>query len=122
MSEAELAYREERIQNFWVRMMEVFSTGCLEYTINTPLPQIVSDEALIEAEQRVLWHLTAGGACVIVGRCGFHLLAGRARLLKVFVHASRPFRIERMMKFYGAGDKTAAEKMIDSTDRISEGD
>jgi cytidylate kinase len=47
-------------------------------------------------------------------------LAGRARLLKVFVHASQPFRIARMMNFYGAATKTEAEEMIDSTDRDRE--
>ncbi len=120
MSEDELAHREERIQNFWVRMMEAFSTGCFEYTLNAPPPRVVTDDALVATERRVLWQLTAGGSCVIVGRCGFHLLAGRARLLKIFVHASRPFRIARMMKFYGAASKTKAEEMIDSTDRDRE--
>jgi cytidylate kinase len=121
MSEAELAHREERIQNFWIRTMEAFSSSCFEYMISSaPLPRVITDDALIEAEQRVLWQLTAGGSCVIVGRCGFHLLAGRSRLLKVFVHASQPFRIARMMKFYGAATKAEAEEMIDSTDRDRE--
>ncbi len=120
MSESELANREERIQNFWVRVMETFSTGCFEYTVSPHLPRTVSDDALFEAEQRVLKHLAAKGPCVIVGRCGFHLLAGHTRLLKVFVHASRSFRIARMMKFYGAANKTQAEQMMDSTDRDRE--
>ena len=120
MNETELAHREERIQNFWVRTMEAFSTGCFEYAISAPPPRVVTDDALIKAEQRALLRLAAEGSCVIVGRCGFHLLAGRARLLKVFVHASQPFRIARMMKFYGAATKTEAAEMIDSTDRDRE--
>ena len=70
MSEAELAHREERIQSFWVRMLEAFSTGCPEYMMSTPPPKIVSDERLIEAEQRVLLRLSTQGSCVVVGRCG----------------------------------------------------
>jgi cytidylate kinase len=120
MSEAELAHREERIQSFWARMVESFSTGCPEFLMTTPPPRIISDEALIDAEQRVLPRLAAEGSCVIVGRCGFHLLAGRARMLNLFVHASRPFRIARMIKLYGAGNPTTAEEMIDSTDRNRE--
>ncbi len=120
MSEAELAHREERIQSFWARMVESFSTGCPEFMMSTPPPRIISDEALIDAEQRVLPRLVAEGSCVIVGRCGFHLLAGRARMLNLFVHASRPFRIARMIKLYGAGNPTTAEEMIDSTDRNRE--
>jgi cytidylate kinase len=84
------------------------------------LPRIVSDDALIATEQRVLLHLASRGPCIIVGRCGFHFLAGRAKLLNVFVHASRSFRIERMMKYYAYSNKREAEKMIDSTDRDRE--
>ncbi len=120
VSESELSHREERIQSFWVRMMENFSTGSPEHLICGSLPRAISDDALIEAEQRVLLGFAARGSCVIVGRCGFHALAGRAQLLNVFVYASRAFRIERMMKCYAAVNKTEAEDMIDNTDRERE--
>ena len=120
ISEAEVAGREDRIKSFWVRIMETFSAGCPEYMMSNPPPRIISDDTLIETEQRVLLHLAAGGSCVIVGRCGFHLLAGRAPLLNVFVHASRSFRIERMIKLYGASSRSVAEEMIDETDQNRE--
>jgi cytidylate kinase len=120
MSEAELAHREERIQSFWVRMVEAFSTGCPEYMMSTPPPKIISDERLVEAEQQVLLRLSAQGSCVIVGRCGFHLLARRARLLNIFIHAPSRFRIERMTRLFGAANETVASEMMESTDRDRE--
>ena len=116
MSEAELSFREERIQSFWVRLMEAFSTSCAEYTLSTPPPRVISDDRLIEAEQRVLTRLASRGSCVIVGRCGFHVLKEHARTLNVFIHASKSFRIDRMIKFYGAANDTKAEKMIERAD------
>jgi CMP/dCMP kinase len=116
MTEAELSHREESIQSFWVRLMEVFSTTCAEYTLSTPPLRIISDDRLIEAEQRVLLRLVSRGSCVIVGRCGFHVLKEKSRLLNVFVHAPKIFRIERMIKFYGAHDESQAREMIKRTD------
>ncbi|MBU0992531.1 MAG: cytidylate kinase-like family protein [Proteobacteria bacterium] len=117
MTEADLAHREERIKSFWIRLIETFSTTCPEYIISTtPPPPIISDDKLIEAEKRVLLQLAAQGSCVIVGRCGFHVLGGQARLLNIFIHAPRRFRIERLIKFYGADSETIASQLIDSMD------
>jgi cytidylate kinase len=120
MSEDQLAGRDERVQNFWVRMMESFSADSPEHLICNPPFRIISDDALIEAEQRVMLRLARRGSCVIVGRCGFHMLADIAPMLNVFVHASRSFRIERMIQHYAAANETIAEEMIDSMDRIRE--
>jgi cytidylate kinase len=119
-SEEQLADRDERVQSFWVRMMASFSADSPEHLICTPPFQIISDDALIEAEQNVMLRLARRGSCVIVGRCGFHLLAGVAPMLNVFVHASRPFRIERMIRHYAAADERAAEAIIDEMDRTRE--
>lgn len=120
MEEAELSHREERIQGFWTRLMENFAPGCPEHMICESIPRTVSDDALIEAEQRVLLRFASRGSCVIVGRCGFHLLRERTRSLNIFVYASREFRIERMLKYYAAADRAAAREMIDDTDRQRE--
>lgn len=119
-SEEQLANRDERVQGFWVRMMASFSADSPEHLICSPPFQIISDDALIEAEQKVMVRLARRGSCVIVGRCGFHLLAGVAPMLNVFVHATRPFRIGRMITHYAAADEEMAQKMIDEMDRTRE--
>jgi cytidylate kinase len=117
MTEDELAHREERIQSFWIRMLEAYASSSPEYTLGTPPLKVFSDDRLIDAEKHVLLRLCSRGPCVIVGRCGFWVLKDQARLLNVFVHAPRWFRIERMIKFYGAQSPEAADEMIDQTDR-----
>ena len=116
MREEDLSFREERIQGFWVRLMELFSTSCPEYTMSTPPLRVISDDRLIEVEQQVMARLASRGSCVIVGRCGFQILKEQARLLNIFVHAPKPFRIQRMMRFYGARTENEAGEMTDRTD------
>jgi cytidylate kinase len=113
---SELIRREERTQTFWVKLLQTFATGCPEDIQSPPPLRLISDDELITAEHKVLLKLAARGSCVIVGRCAFHRLRGRARLINVFVHAQRDFRIGRVMQVYHAPDPEAAKQMIDRTD------
>jgi len=113
---SELVRREERTQSFWTQLLHAFATGCPEDIQSPPPLRLVSDDELIAAEHRVLLKLAARGSCIIVGRCAFHRLKGRARLINIFVHAQRGFRIGRVMQVYHAPDPKAAEQMIDRTD------
>jgi len=116
ISDTELVRREERTQSFWAKLLETFATGCPE-DIQSPLPlRLISDDELIAAEHKVLLRLAARGSCVIVGRCAFHRLKEQARLVNIFVHAERGYRIRRVMQVYHAADPRAAEQMIDRTD------
>jgi cytidylate kinase len=116
ISNSELIGREERTQSFWAKLLEVFATGSPEDIQSPPPLRLISDDELIAAEHRVLLRLAARGSCVIVGRCAFHRLKGRARLINIFVHAERGYRIRRVMQIYHAADPQAAERMIDRTD------
>jgi cytidylate kinase len=116
ISDSELIRREERTQSFWAKLLEVFATGCPEDIQSPPSLRLISDDELIAAEHKVLLKLAARGSCVIVGRCAFHRLKGRARLINIFVHAERDYRIRRVMQVYHAPDPEAAEQMIDRTD------
>ena len=61
MNETDLSHREERIQSFWIRTFEAFTTGCPEFMMSSPPLRIISDERLIDAEQRVLLRLVDRG-------------------------------------------------------------
>ena len=113
---SELVRREERTQSFWTQLLHAFATGCPEDIQSPPPLRLISDDELIAAEHKVLLKLAARGSCVIVGRCAFHRLKGRARLINIFIHAERGYRIRRMMQVYHAPDPQAAEQMIDRTD------
>jgi cytidylate kinase len=116
MSDSELARREERTQSFWTNLLETFATGCPEDIQSPPPLRLISDEELIAAEHKVLLRLAASGSCVIVGRCAFHCLKGRARLVNIFVHAEHDYRIRRVIEVYRAPGPEVAEEMIRRTD------
>lgn len=51
------------------------------------------------------------GSCVIVGRCAEYVLADNPQLLRVFVHADRAAKIERICRMKGLKEKDAAVLM-----------
>jgi len=115
-SDAELAWREERVQGFWARLVQSFATGCPEDIQSPPPVRLISDDELLAAENRALVKLASRGSCVIVGRCAFYRLKGRAPLFNLFVHADRHYRVQRVMQVYHAADPEAAVRMIERTD------
>jgi len=116
LDETELEGRDERLQSFWDKLISVFALGGVD-GIYAPPPRWVSDEQLVETERRLICELAAKGSCVVLGRGGFHLLRGRAKLLNVFVHAPLSFRIQRVMSIYRAKSKREAAEMIDRSDQ-----
>lgn len=60
--------------------------------------------------------LTAQGPCIIVGRCGNHILRDHPGLIDVFLCASKKDRIARIMKRYEIPEKDAASA-VRSTDQ-----
>jgi len=116
LEETELEDRDERVQSFWDRLISVFALGGVD-AIYTPPLRWVSDEQLVETEQRLICELAVKRPCVVLGRGGFHLLRGRAKLLNVFVHAPLSFRIQRVMNIYRVDSKREAAEMIDRSDQ-----
>ena len=116
LEETDLEGRDERVQSFWDRLISVFALGGVD-GIYTPSPHWVSDEQLVETEHRLICEFAVKGPCVVIGRGGFHLLRGRAKLLNVFVHAPLSFRIQRVMSIYRVNSKREAAEMIDRSDQ-----
>jgi len=116
LEETELEDRDERVQSFWDKLISVFALGGVD-GIYTPPQRWVSDEQLVETEQRLICELAVKRPCVVLGRGGFHLLRGRAKLLNVFVHAPLSFRIQRVMNIYRVDSKREAAEMIDRSDQ-----
>lgn len=114
--EGELEDRDGRLQSFWEKLIAVFAMGAAE-GVYTPPPRWISDELLIETQNRIVRELASKGPCVVVGRGAFYFLRGRAKLLNVFIHAPVDFRIRRIMSIYGAQNQKEAAEMIDRSDQ-----
>ncbi len=68
------------------------------------------------AQAEVIRELADEGPCVIVGRCSDYILEDRPKLLKVFLYADLPSRVERCVEEYGL-PADEMEKRIRRQDR-----
>ena len=115
-NETELSAREERISTFWERMMQTFCYGVPEAGYNPPPLRPVADDELFAAESKVIRKLAESCSVVIVGRAGSQILKGFPNLVSVFLHASKDFRIKRVMEIYNITDTRQAEEIVTDSD------
>lgn len=52
--------------------------------------------------------------CVLIGRCGNYITKDRADTLRVFIHADRQFRVERVAKENHISEEKAARKIAET--------
>ena len=57
-----------------------------------------------KAQCKIILQLAEKEPCVIVGRCADYILRDKADCLRVFIHADKDFRMNRIIKVYGEPD------------------
>ena len=67
----------------------------------------VTTDDIFEAEVEILKGFAEMGSCVIAGRSGFFVLRDHPNILNVFISASLPKRIERVMKKQELSEESA---------------
>lgn len=55
----------------------------------------------ILAQDKVIRKIADMGSCVIVGRAADYVLRGRKDVVRVFIHAPKPYRVRKVMEMYG---------------------
>ncbi len=70
----------------------------------------------IEAQYRIINSIAENGSCVIVGRAADHVLQDRDNVVRIFIHAPKEYRIQRVMDIYGDSRKEA-ERNIRHSDK-----
>lgn len=55
----------------------------------------------IAAQDKAINMIADRGSCVIVGRAADYVLRGRDKLVRVFIHAPRSYRVKKVMEMYG---------------------
>ena len=68
-------------------------------------------------QYRVIQDLAEKGPCVIVGRCADYILREREDCLHTFIHASVPFRADRIVRLYGESEKAPEKRLADKDTR-----
>jgi cytidylate kinase len=75
------------------------------------------DRELVDAVAQAVREFADTGDCVIVGRGGAQVLKGRPDVMRVFIHAPRQWRVERLIAAFGSA-RTIVEAEIDRVDRM----
>lgn len=88
-------------------------TGHAAAAVNT----MSTSDFLWIMQRKVILELAEKGPCVIVGRCADYILREREDALHVFIRADEDFRAERIVKLYGASEKTPEARMKDKDGR-----
>lgn len=79
----------------------------------------VTTDDIYKAEVEILRGFSQMGSCVIAGRSGFFVFKDHPNKLDVFITASKPHRMERIMKKQGLSEESASA-LIEGIDRARE--
>jgi len=70
-------------------------------------------------QRKTIIELAEQSPCVIVGRCADYILQDKAKLLKVFIHASIESRAKRIVEKYGESAEAPEKRLRDKDIRRS---
>lgn len=105
----------ERIDSKFHKLARVFWRGSFERSTDMASMDTFDADRMVALVQRVLTSAAQEGKCVFVGRGAPYLLRERADAFHVFLYASRP---EKMRRILETGKSTAeAEDLLDTVDR-----
>lgn len=85
----------------------LYSLGMAAKVMTGERDGLSEEGALYVMEERVIQDMALQGPCVIVGRCAGWILGERKDVLRVFIHASRDFRLKRAVEHYGIPESSA---------------
>jgi len=73
--------------------------------------------ALWQKQRDVILELAEKECCVIVGRCADYILRDRDDVLRVYIHADKDKRAERIVKVYGEREDAPLKRIADKDKR-----
>lgn len=116
----ELEAREESLRPGWSPFLEfgAFTPDLfMPATIPvTPLDLLPTSRELFEVESAIIAKLASERPCVILGRCGFHVLRHHPGHVAVALHADTDFRIRALREGHGL-EPDAARERLETNDR-----
>ncbi len=116
VSAADLARAEERADGFWSFFLRTYGGGGPDAPYLPPTVPVVYGDDLFELQSTIIRDVAGRFDAVVVGRCGFHVLADHPGLISVRVHADEVWRMRRAMDIYGIADEGAARDLIRRSD------
>ena len=96
-------------KSWWNDINTYYQT--LVNSANMPMEAEVKldNASMFETEQHILQELAAHSSCVVAGRTGFMVFREWPNHLNVFIQASMPHRIQRVMRRQNVGEQEARD-------------
>ena len=79
--------------------------------------EMSAQDAIFEAQKKVIRSIAARESCVIMGRLGAYILKERPNSMHIFISAKSEFRASRIAKEYGVSRERAME-MVKNVDAL----
>ncbi|MGO9139394.1 MAG: AAA family ATPase [Syntrophales bacterium] len=108
---------DERSTGLVKNIIRGFSFGLLDATYAPPTIRPVYDKDLFMLECRIMDQIVDEHSAVIVGRGGFHALRDRPGVIRIFIHAPKEFRVNRIMTVRNIKDMRKARDEAEESDR-----
>ena len=111
-------------KNWWSEFMRIMQVGS-SVNSNFYLPQkgtladLLDTKEIFQAESMILQDIAIQESCVVAGRSGFFILRAHPNHLNIFIQASMPFRINRLMTKHEMTEE-AARDAIKRVDEMRE--
>ena len=106
---------QERADSTFRRLVNTFLRGSYESHMSAPGREPFNTDRFVVVGQRVMENAANAGNCVIVGRGAPYFLRERSEAFHVFLYASYPEKMRRLM-LMGKREKEA-EHLLDHVDR-----
>lgn len=116
-SEERIEGIEERPSGLFERILEAFTLGTPEAVGLPLLKPPVYERDLFDLECGIIRGIVDRCDAVIVGRGGFYALRDHPRVVRVFLHAPRDFRVRRIMEKLNLSSFDEAAAVVDESDR-----
>jgi cytidylate kinase len=114
VAHAVVEQREECMDPLLYRLTKVFRYGSHERSLPVSAQEVFDADRMIELVQQVVEEAAATGNCVIVGRGSAYFLRQRTDTLRVFLFASREFKL-RFLQTQTKSEAKARE-LVDTVD------
>jgi cytidylate kinase len=106
-----------RADSWFDRLASYFTVGSLDTGYVPPSPTVLYEGEVVEIENRLIREIADDHTAVIVGRGAAQILRGHRGVTTVFVHASEPWRVERVQQVYKTATHAQALRMVQQSDR-----
>ena len=95
----------------------IFSYAFAHQSVPGVMNGLSTADFLWNVQCSVILQLAEKGPCVIVGRNADYILKDRADTLHAFIHASKEFRADRIVRLYGESEKSPESRLAEKDKR-----